>query len=402
MKSPRFFTSTILFIVFALTVNHDLQAQTYNPKLKPYVDFLNTEHLSAKDYVLNLFKTKDIVILCERHHQDTTQYDLYLSIIGDKRFIEEVGNVFTEKGVSTLNPEVNAFLHTDGLTEDSARRRILAFHRNADWVPLWEKENFSYLLRGIYFINQKLRPDQKINYYPSDVPFDWTQMDVSRYRKFVNSLEPGRDSIIALQIINTFDSLKASKSSHKKALVIMNYRHAFGHNFRDPLGGNSNNVGRYLFDKYGDRVANVYVNFLAEVIGPSNNESYRLIHDGKWDASFKLLGKENLGFDFADSPFGNDNFDLWPWITSFKFSDIFTGFVYWLPLEKHRLVIGIPGIIDSSSAQEMIRRHIISNTVAGRTNTVTVEELKSDYNERRVHQYDKLDSLTAVRDRWLH
>src|SRR6516225_2405867 len=77
-----------------------------------YTTFLESQNESAKDYILGLFNTHDIVIICERTHTEMTQYDLIADIISDKRFIDDVGNVFTEIGVSTLNPALNTFLHT--------------------------------------------------------------------------------------------------------------------------------------------------------------------------------------------------------------------------------------------------------------------------------------------------
>lgn len=402
MRTPRQAISVLSSIAITLVLSLSLSAQTQNTELKPYTDFLENQHISAKDYVLNLFKSKDIVILCERDHPDTTQYDLYLSIIGDKRFTAEVGNVFTEVGTSTLNPKINAFVHSDGLSQDSAVKAILEFHRNCSWAPIWEKENFSYLLRGIYLVNQHLKQDQKINLYPSDVPFDWTQIDTASYRRFWKTLEPGRDSVMASQIIRVFESIRALTSQRKKALVIMNYRHAFGHGFQHPSGKKANNVGRFLFEKYSDRVANVYVNFLAFSLRSPNNGSWGLIHNGKWDAAFKAVNKEDVGFDFRGSPFGEEAFDIWPFPNPFTFKDVFDGFVFYLPLEKHRCVVGIPGFIDSQSESEIMRRWTIFNTVLGRATDFTIEGLQQYCNEKRIFQFEGLDSLIAMRDKWLH
>jgi hypothetical protein len=124
---PRNPVTAIVSILLAPIISSGVvPAQTHSPELNPYVNFLRTQNVSAKDYILGLFKTKDIVMLCERDHRDTTQYDLYLSLISDKRFIAEVGNVFTEIGTSTLNPRTNAFLHTDGLSQDSLNKLLIS------------------------------------------------------------------------------------------------------------------------------------------------------------------------------------------------------------------------------------------------------------------------------------
>jgi hypothetical protein len=182
----------------------------------------------------------------------------------------------------------------------------------------------------------------------------------------------------------------------------MNYRHAFGHKFEYPIGRKPNNVGRFLFEKYGNRIANVYVNSLKMIRQANNEPGLGLIHSGKWDAAFKALNKENLGFDFEDSPFGRDRFDIWPFDNPFTFTDVFTGFVFWLPLEKHRSVVGVPNFVDSLSANEIFRRWTVFNTVLGRNTDFTIDGLRQDCNVRRVFQVEGLDSLITVRDRWLH
>ena len=45
-----------------------------------YLDFLELQEKSAKEYVLDLFKEYDIVVLCERDHKEFTQYELFLDI----------------------------------------------------------------------------------------------------------------------------------------------------------------------------------------------------------------------------------------------------------------------------------------------------------------------------------
>ena len=66
--------------------------------LNPYLDFLQSQNTSAKDYILTLFKTHDIVILCERNHNESTQYDLIYEVVNSNYFQENVGNIFTEIG----------------------------------------------------------------------------------------------------------------------------------------------------------------------------------------------------------------------------------------------------------------------------------------------------------------
>ncbi|HET9825741.1 MAG TPA: hypothetical protein VFP87_10410 [Chitinophagaceae bacterium] len=83
-------------ILWALLFWTNYSFSQSNAAIAPYISFLNNQTTSAKDYILNLFKNHDIVIVCERNHDEFTQYDLILDIVNDKRFIQTVGNVFTE------------------------------------------------------------------------------------------------------------------------------------------------------------------------------------------------------------------------------------------------------------------------------------------------------------------
>ena len=251
-------------------------------------------------------------------------------------------------------------------------------------------------------INQRLPANLKLNLYPSDVPFSWRGMDTTKYRMFWKTIG-ARDSIMAAQIINTFGTFAQAKDIPKKALVIMNFRHAFGHSFKFPPGRKPNNVGRFLFDAYGDRVANVYVNFLSWK-ADSASKDFKLvaIQNGKWDAAFQMSGKQDVGFSFTGSPFGEDGLDIWPYQTPFKFEEVFTGFVYYLPPERWRAVSGVNGLVDSAFAQEVLRRQTIFNIGSGSgSGFKEVSELMRYYNNRRTSQTEEIELIKAMIDKWL-
>jgi hypothetical protein len=377
----------------------------FNPAIKEYVEFLSNHKTSAKEYVLDLFKDHDLVILCERAHPDITQYDLFLAIISDPRFVRSVGNVFTEIGISTQGREVNKLLHEEDLPPDSVDQRVLRFQRNCSFYPLWENYNYSYFIRGLYNLNQSLESDRKVNLFNSDMPFDWNTIDEPLLKAFWNQLGT-RDSIIAFQVIRQFDEIRNSPNAQRKALVIMNYRHAFGHKFERAPEVKAQNVGRYLFDRYGDRVANVYINFVAlRDVRSDNDMSYAAIQDGKWDAAFKVLNIKDAGFDFKNSPFGKDTFDIWPMKVNFTYEDVFDGLAYYLPLEEQKYVIGIPGFIDSTFAQELMRRFALFSTLPGGRFTPKSEAeigaMKERYNKKEERPVGWLDSLNVQIKKWL-
>ncbi|MDP4239929.1 MAG: hypothetical protein Q8904_10725 [Bacteroidota bacterium] len=369
--------------------------------IKSYVEFLKTQHSTAEDYIVSLFDKNDVVILCERLHPEFTQYDLILNVCRNPKFIKNVGNVFIEVCTRSQEKNIYQLLHDSETNKLKTEQQILSVCKNSSVHPLWANYNFPYLLNGLYGINKKLDVDKKINLYPSDLPLDWFTMDSTRYSKLEKSFDQ-RDKIMADYIISKFDSIRSSKGTRKKTLIIMNYRHAFGNNFSYPNNVKPNNVGRFLFDKYNGKISNVLISTYAMTSARSDNDvSMTVIQDGKWDASFKILNIENKGFDFHNSPFGNDYFDIWPFTKhNYKYSDVFNGFVFYKPLDKNKLVEGIPDIIDSSFCKELSRRYQLIKKVTGRDMHVS-ESIIWSWNKTEEKNPLYTDSIKSKIDNWI-
>lgn len=367
--------------------------------ISSYTTFLKKQDQSAKEYILGLFDQHDIVIICERYHQEMTQYELIADIISDKRFYKNVGNIFTEVGVSTLNPELNTFIHIKNLPDDTIAKRITLFQQNCGVWPVWANKNYSFFLDKIYRLNNIIPEKYALNLYPSDLPFSWSTADSSSMPG-LKLMIGSRDSIIASQIISKFNEIKQTSAKRKKALVIMNYRHAFDKVFliNDvPL----KNVGYFLFNEYGNRVANVLLN----TVGPNNSGNAALLQAGKWDAAFDVVHKENIGFDFANTPFGKDVFDLWPFKTNYKYKDIFTGFAFYKPVEQHYMVEGFE-MVDAGFKNELIRRIDLISSLGGEflkmLEMKKVLETDRDISKlEETKKYFPLDSLIKAKKQWI-
>ncbi len=404
-KVPRWWIHCLLFL--ALGINSLIYSQVAaNSEIKPYLDFLKTQNMSAKEYVLSLFNKYDLVVVCERIHTEMTQYDLYLSIIQDPQFTKSVGNIFTEIGGSNLTPNLDAFLHSEGLSADSVNRALIRFQRNCSFYPLWDNTNYNYFLDGLYRLNSKLPKEEKVNLYPSDIPFQWSTVDEEKLKDLWEHMG-NRDSIIASQIIEKLDSIRGSVKTRQKALVILNYRHAFNDKFRSNPSVKAENVGRFLFEHYGGKIANVYLNSISLGSARSDNDvRIACTADGKWDAAFKANGSDNVGFDFAGSPFGDANFDIWPYKNPFKFSEIFTGFVYYLPPQEWNIGVGVPGLVDSSFARELRNRYRLYAELPKFTRfsdeaAASLETLQQEHATRKTFKIDNLDSLQIQINKWL-
>lgn len=380
-------------------------AFTQNSEIKPYVDYLKKiEKKSAKDYILQQFQDHDIVILCERHHSDLSQYELIKEILSDEYFKNNVKNLFTEIGIINLNPEINNFLQTKGLDSIYVEKKLSEFQFNASFWSLWENYNYHYLLRTIYDLNNN--SDNQISYYPSDVEFDWSQVknieDYVREQDF--EIEP-RDSLMAYNIINKYKELKSLGNT--KALVIMNYRHAFKiHTVSN--GIINKNTAKYLFDFFGNRATNILINPTI-FIKKDKDYVYSLIQNGKWDASFKYLNIKNVGFDFNNTVFGKDNLDMWENNSQYKYEDAFDSFVFYKPVEEHNLVPGFDGLIPKDSEEEFFRRFEINlrynenNTLLKKLENIDFRiKVLKELNTKRELKYPSFETLIETRDKYLN
>jgi hypothetical protein len=355
------------------------------PEIDAYVEFLtDADRVSPVDYVLGLFDEADVVVLAERAHPEITQYDFILSIISDPRFIDRVGHVFTEIGASTTAPEIEAFLSAERLTDAERDARRMRIYRDFSEEVLWGRLNYYDMLGRVYDLNQTLSRERKIHIHPVGLPFTWRGMTREAYQKYMSS-KGDRDSRMARRIVEDLRHVEASRPGPAKALVIMNYRHAFPHLVL-PIGDTLRNTTGYLLEMLPGRVRNVMLNSLAIIGGTSEADiEMGLVQDGRWDAAFAVTGNRPVGFDFPGSPFGADSFDFFPFGTEgLTYADMFAGFVFYEPVSRHLLVEGVPGIVDDAFAHELRQRMEIAQDYYG------TEEEREAYLASRA----RVDTLT--------
>lgn len=343
-------------ILVAVAVMAACNAYSQKSELKPYIDFLRQQNTSPVDYVFELFEDHDIVILGERDHRDMSQYELIKEIISDKRFTDKVGHIFTEVGVHNQTERANRIL--SGKYDDYLifQKDLIGLYRDIDYVGIWEKYNYWYLLSTIYNINTRLNESRKLTIHLTDVEFDWDNyFDIDDYTEKYD-----RDSIMGHNFIYEFDKILQNDSEpRKKALVILNSPHSYqNYQTRNYL---LNSAAAYIFDYYPNKVANIMINYVNSRKGKDSNDY--LFDRGKWDAAFKYLDNPKLGFDMAGSPFGEvpfNGYDDLP-VYDTRFKNIFTGFIFYKPISEWILMFGIPGFVDEEFKPELIRRSRLRN-----------------------------------------
>jgi uncharacterized RDD family membrane protein YckC len=335
-------TIALIIIVRPALNNKEKFITTFSPEypvtqetLKA-ADFIKNKTASSTDYVFDLFKQYDFVVLSERYHPEYTQYELITKIITDERFITQVGNVFTETGSVSFQDTLNSYLHTSFKTETELNKSTAILQRNSDGVwPIWRCTNHFDLLKTVNKLNNSLPDSNKINWYFSDIPVNWETMTRENYLKGFSPFK--RDSIMAINIIENYKNI-ISHQKRKKALIIMNTSHGYGllnQKLETGIKWLDFSTTNYLMKAFPNKVANVMLNTVSIIWTP--------IQHGKWETALKIAGNPNVGFDFKGSPFANDNWDgFFLNSTSLSYKDIFTGFIFFKPLYQQIKKTGYP------------------------------------------------------------
>jgi hypothetical protein len=367
-------------------------------EIAPYVDFLAADLTNPVDYLLDLFETRDLVILCERWHPEATQYELIWELVRDPRFVDRVGRIYTELGARNLQADLDFLLTSPDLDESEARELLLSIYRDLGIHPGWDHTNFFDFLFQVQGLNRELEPERQVEVRFLDVELGWDGLSREAYQEFREQTLPERDRLMADAAIEAIRAADEADGQPAKALVILNYRHAFN-DFSFADGSKGDNTGRYLFEELPGRVANVMLNTVALLPGTTDREAvFAPIQQGRWDAAFRFAGIEEAAFDFPASPFGRDSFDYFSFRPhSVTYQDVFTVFVFWRPLDEHRMVSGIPGLFDGF--EEELRRRL--EVVGADISEQDLDSLLAASVEPVSEPYDELERLEGAIAGWL-
>jgi len=319
-----------LFIIFSYSIirfeNNINQNSTFSvmgieyPYLFPkypyndtneYVEFLSKQQ-SAKDYIFELFRKNDIVILCEPAHREIKSWEFISDLVSDQRFINNVGHVFSEYGDASEQTRLDSFLNTS-FTD------VVELEKATSNLMWFMSLGFFNYLKGVNILNSQLPEELKIKHYFCDVG-----VHQHTYTSSLTSyLRGNRDKLMAEVLIDKYQN-EISSQKRKKCLLVTNYRHAYNLHKK----GQRVNQAEFIFDKFPDNTANVLINTYARNLYLLFHSSYP-IHQGKWDLAFEKNNNKQVGFDFKGNIFGNDHFDhsLIDY-EGLEYKDVFTGFIF--------------------------------------------------------------------------
>ena len=350
----------LLFVI--LTSAADLAAQTPSvASVKALHEYADKNGVSPKDYVFKLFDKSDIVVLGERDHRDSIQYNFILDLLADPRFAERVGHVYTEVGGINMTEDVNRLLQGSYSSENEFMDSLYTYYRKGEcFYPLWEKYNRIKFLKGLYKINKE--SSRKIHLGLTDISFSWDSIHtVDDYKAFWTSLnKTNRDSILSANFASMYKCQLPVKGT-RKALVITSQPHAISYSgYFKPWKRDYGTQGWWMKKTFGeDRVKIVVLNWFDYVLFDGQN--YPMTGNGTWDAAFERIECRPFGIDLKDNPYGETNYigDAGggpTFIKNCKWQDVADGLIYDAPLYDHLAAIGINGIISKEFEPEIRRR----------------------------------------------
>lgn len=352
----------LIFVILTISSAADLAAQTPSvPSIKALYEYADKNGISPKDYVFKLFDKSDIVVLGERDHRDSIQYNFILDLLADSRFAERVGHVYTEVGGINMTEDVNRLLQGSYSSENEFMDSLYSYYRKGEcFYPLWEKYNRIKFLKGLYKINKK--SSRKIHLGLTDISFSWDSIRTEDdYKTFWTSLDKtNRDSLLCANFASMYE-LQLPVKGTRKALVITSQPHAISYSGHfKPWKRDYGTQGWWMKKTFGeDRVKIVALNWFDYVL--FNGQNYPMTGNGTWDAAFERLDCRPFGIDLQDNPYGatdyNGDAGGGPtFIKGMKWQDVADGLIYDAPLYDHVAAIGIKGVISKEFEPEIRRR----------------------------------------------
>jgi uncharacterized iron-regulated protein len=255
----------------------------------PYlVDWLDKHSNSPGDYVIDLFKRRQVVILGEFHH-----------IKEHKDFVLDLlPRLYHEAGVRCIGWEFSRYSDNGKLKElvtspEFDKEATLQFARD-QLAHAWNsKEHWDFIER-IWRFNHGLEPDRE------RMRFVGLDMDLDFCRFFIISKTKAQDSPEFQEILT--EVLKRDKTmseqvekeiidKNQKVLVFVGRCHDFTHyEFPQEVNMGRDIMGNLLYKKYGERVFQVWLG-------------------SGWLAPMKRVmkarGHRPIGFDLYTSPFAH-------------------------------------------------------------------------------------------------
>jgi hypothetical protein len=315
--------------------------------------YLKAHPQSPEEYVVEKFKTHDIVFLGE-YHRIRHDAELVQALI-PRLYSAGVHNLGFEFAPFEDQADLDRLLTASGYDEALARK--ILFHG----MPTWGYREYLDIYRAAWQVNHSLPPGAprfrvvNLMYRP-----EWSVLQGERTPDVMSRVwyKGDPDAYMAQVVLREF------VAKNEKALVYCGIHHAFTR-YHQPLydfdkgnldGLNDERMGNLVYEQIGSRAMTVYLHapwvsskgWDAPEVRPVN---------GAIDAVMSDFKDTRIGFDVVGTPFGtlpaSDTYYAFGY-PSFKLADFADGYIYQKPFRDYQGVTADPQFVTQSNLQEAI------------------------------------------------
>ncbi len=314
----------------------------------PFVDFLSGVTTSPEAFILNMLASHKLVINGE-YHRRKVSWDMLKRLINLPDFPDIAGCIFMELP-SYHQPLMDQFFNSETLDSDI----IIKIFQDEQLNGWRDRDEFEFLCE-LWEINRSLPQDKKIRVVLTDYQIPYSAIT---NREEAQETED-RNSHMADVIVNTI----AQSNDTRHNLFLVGCAHAYKSKqpgiASAPQGKEAAlTAGAQIAERLGnDNVFTIFQHVL-----PSDNSggNKSAIRGGIFDLAFEKNGNRPVGFELANSPFGNEPFDgiyeIKYNLATGTYADNFDGYLFLAPLKNEPKSIPLTEIFTDEFVAEMQRR----------------------------------------------
>lgn len=314
----------------------------------PFAAYISTVTTSPEAYLLDKLGKYRIVINGE-YHRRKVSWDMLKRLITLPDFANKCGTIFMELP-SWKQDAMDTFLASDTLSIERIYE-ILREEQPLGWSDRGEME----FLCELYNFNKSLPPDKRIRVVLADYQVPYSELRNAETAREKEDRNTHMANVISEYINTTSDS--------RNCLFLVGCAHVYKSNVKGiastPQGMEvSQTAGAQLVQKHG--AENVFTVFQHVLPGDNSGRNKALIRGGIFDAAFEANGNRPIGFDLANSPFGDEPFDgiheiKWLSATG-TYADNYDGYLFLHKLEDEPKNTNLIELYTSEFVEEIKRR----------------------------------------------
>ena len=104
---------TIMLIWSCLDMSAQTKISGFKPEIEPYISFIKKQHADPLSYLLDKYKTHDVIVFGERDHRDITQYYFLEKLFNTEEFYKQVNELYSGEEMKKAGVDILALVEKD-------------------------------------------------------------------------------------------------------------------------------------------------------------------------------------------------------------------------------------------------------------------------------------------------